>query len=451
MKRKYLKTVKKKFETRLSKLLSERSISKSDNAILFKETRIFSFTDESISYGTTRVAPKNIDPFYEEDYKVTILLRHETVSLLSSNLLKPPHGAKVVVGLLKNYIAGIEEIEIGSKENIIINGKIFITKELYQTIIEISKEENLDKNIRIKNRSIPFLKEDFNLQDIQEIETDRNYKLLLREIISSKQLTSIDVVSLSEQLEPGEDSKIVITQEINKQTDWLLKILRKIIDEPKLGKPLAQEYGKKYFKYPKNSIMGPEHLMEKILSDYGKNIIFGVPALLNTDKYVVSKKLPKSQFDIILIDSLSDVEIVELKRPDVNVLDYDGSRSKFYPSKDLSVAIGQAERYITTLYKDKDLDFKIGGQTIKKYIESEVGGSIELNITRPTALIVIGATHRIAEDYKTTTGKKPSTRKKYEDNMWQAYRELRSTHKNIRIITYSELVDGAELRLKSHD
>ncbi len=35
--------------------------------------------------------------------------------------------------------------------------------------------------------------------------------------------------------------------------------------------------------------------------------------------------------------------------------------------------------------------------------------------------------------------------------MPQAYRELRGTHKNIKIITYSELIKGAALRLISNE
>lgn len=446
MSRKYLKTVEEKIETKINKLLNDDFITRSNNFICFKEREIFSFDDNKISYGLTRVSPFKINPFYEDDYKVTILLNHENIDLLSSNLLKPPSGAKVIFYILKDYVENINEIKIGSELNQISNGVVSITKELYSTIIHINKEEAVDKNIRVKNRIIPFLKKDFYLNNIQAVGVERDYGLLLREIISSDQLTSSDVLMLTDKLEVGDDSRIVITQEINKQTSWLLSILRKITDEPKFDKSLAKEYGKEYFNYPKISVTGPEHLMEKILTDYGKNIIFGVPALFNTDKYVTSM-LPRVQFDIILVDNLSDVEIVELKRPDVYVLEFDQYRNKFYPSKDLSVAIGQSERYITTLYKDNDSDFKIQGMTIKEYINKEIGGSVELNIIRPSATIIIGSIHRIAKDYDSLVGKKPRTRKEYEDNMWQAYGELRSTHKNIKITTYSELIEGAELRM----
>lgn len=448
MARKYLKTVNEKVETRLSNLLNTESVTRSRNNFLYENRQIFSVSNEKLSYGKLRVSPTRIDPFYEDDFNVSIILTHENLVLLGSNLLKPPYGARVIYNVLKDFVDDIKEIEIGSARNEVANGIVSITRELYLTITQINKEEGIDRTIRVKNRTLPFIKTDFNLGDLVEIEIERDYGLLLRELISSDQLTSADVLSLTSKLEAGDDSRIVITQEINKQTEWLLAILRKIVDEPKFTKTLAKEYGKKYFNYNKVDIAGPEHLMEKILTDYGKNVIFGVPALLNTDKYVIST-LPRVQFDIILIDSLSDVEIIELKRPDIYVLDYDESRNKFYPSKDLAVAIGQAERYITTMYKDNDPNFKIKGKSIKDYIDSEVGGTVELNVTRPCATIIIGGIHRIAKDYDSLEGKKPSTRKKYEDNMWQAYRELKNTHKNIKIITYSELIDGAELRLKS--
>ena len=44
---------------------------------------------------------------------------------------------------------------------------------------------------------------------------------------------------------------------------------------------------------------------QKILSDYGQFTLFGVPALLNTDKYVITiGSQSRSQFDLILITLL---------------------------------------------------------------------------------------------------------------------------------------------------
>ena len=446
----HLKTAEEKFRTKLDNLLEEDDVILKNNSVLYKEKKIFSFNKEKVSYGKTRISPARKQEFYEEEYNVTIILNHENLSILSSNIINPPKGARIIHRFLKNHVDDIKEIIIGSDQDKISDGRVEITKYLYHTIISIDREEGAERTVRVENRIRPFLKNNFKLKNLPDKKNKRDYALLLKEIISSKEITSTDIVFLTKELEPGEDSRVVITQQIDKQTEWLLEILREIIDEPKLTKAKAQEFGKKYFNYPKIRITGPEHLMEKILSDYGKNIIFGVPALLNTDKYVISE-LPRVQFDIILIDSLSDVEIVELKRPDIPVLDYDKSRNKFYPSKSLSVAIGQSERYITTFYKDNDEQFKINGKKIREYIKDEVEGSIELSITRPTALIVIGVMDGFVKKYEVLSEKIKNkiTKKEYYKNAEQAYRELRNTHKNIKIITYTELVEGADLRLKS--
>ncbi len=171
---------------------------------------------------------------------------------------------------------------------------------------------------------------------------------------------------------------------------------------------------------------------------------------MNINKYVIAAKgLSRSQFDILLITALADVEIVELKRPDEYLLDYDSSRGKFYMSKDLSIASAQSERYISAIYKDHDTDFTIGGKTIGEYIDSEIGDKITLSICRPRALIVMGALQRIVKPYDELTPKVKAGVKKedYYKNAETAYKEIKSSFKNVDIITYSELVEGARLRL----
>jgi hypothetical protein len=77
---------------------------------------------------------------------------------------------------------------------------------------------------------------------------------------------------------------------------------------------------------------------------------FGVPAMINTNKYVIHHgDLSRSQLDLILITHLGDIELVELKRSDEILMDFDFGRKKFYPTKTLAAAISQCERYITTI------------------------------------------------------------------------------------------------------
>ena len=225
-----------------------------------------------------------------------------------------------------------------------------------------------------------------------------------------------------------------------------------IIDEPHFTKTKAKNLGNSIFGFSKISISGPESLMEKILTKYGQNIIFGVQALLNTKKYVISSQgHSKSQFDLLLINTLSDIEIVELKRPDEVLLDYDASRGKFYPSKTLGMATAQSERYISALYKENDPDLKIEGKTIRDFIYSQIGGTVTLSICRPKALIVIGTIQKIVKPYSELPEKLKTkvTKVNYKKNAEDAYKEIKASFKNIDITTYTELVEGARLRLQS--
>jgi len=452
------KKVIEKLETKLNKFIENHDgFLLSENKILFNNRQIFSFKEASrdliiLKYKKIGVSNKNIEPFYEIDYELEIMLDNNILKLLGSNLSRPLKFIPKIFNFLKDHI-NVNKIIFGGNETKIENGVCYLTSQFYNDFKTINTEEHRDEIQRIKTRINPFFDKYFNFQFDSDL-LERDYGVLLEEIIASNSLTEDHIANISRYLKPGIKTEIILKEKIEKQARWLIDILREIIDTPQLNQKIARELGNKHFYYPKNSIQGPEHLLEKIFSDYGQNIIFGVPALLNTNKYVISERLAsRVQFDLILIDELSDVQIVELKRPDQIVLDFDSSRNKFFPSKNLSIAVGQSERYISTVLKDHDEDYKMDGKMIREYIDENISGLTDLFITRPTALIIIGRTQDLAKKYVDQTEKVKTsfTKKEYEANLEQAYRELRSTHKNIKIITYSELINGAELRLTTNN
>lgn len=443
------KTVAQKLKTKLSKL-KELGVT-----ITLKQAKIgnkvlFRYSPEKISYTKTRYFPSMKEDIIDEDFTVDILLDHQTLNIVSGQFQNPPRGANRVLDMFRYVEPNIDSITIGGTENKIEGKKVFINYSLYSTLIAINREEGRDKVTRVRNRVAPFLKENFALET-PEITTERDYSLLMSEIIASKQFTQSDIAELASELEGGELNEIVIERQINKQAEWLLDSMQNIVDEPDLTKARSRELGNQIFKFPKASISGPEKLMEKILTKYGQNIIFGVPALLNVDGFVSSSTgLPRSQFDLLLVTNLSDVEIVELKRPDEYLLDYDESRNKFYMSKSLGTAAAQAERYVSAIYRENDDELKIQGQSIRDYLQSKLGGTITLSICRPKALIIIGAIQRIAKPYQdlSTKVKSKVTKIAFEKNLDHAYKELKSSFKNIDITTYTELIESARLRLQ---
>lgn len=450
-----LKTVAEKLQTKIRNLLIDFiAITDCKGKIKVASKTLFEYNPTSVKYTKYRYYPSKIESIVEEDFEVHFPLTNDNLSLLGSNIANPPNGAKVIVDLLrKSGKPRINKVIIGSSENSVDEFNLEVTKDFYEIVLRINKEESKDKAIRFNNRIQPFLQSFFNIASNSQTIT-RDYSLLLEEIIASGQVTQQDIIALTNRLDQGNNINVVIERQIIKQAEWLIEKIQEILDEGKINTLKAKELGNKHFGFPKTSITGPEHLMEKILTKYGKYTLFGVPVLLNTDKYVVhSGNLSRSQFDIILINHLSDIEVVELKRPDTTVLDYDENRGKFFASKELSIAVSQAERYISAVYRDNDEDYKINNQKIKDFLNSQIGGSMTVEICRPKALIVLGSFLTIAPDYYSLD---PKTRRKinteaYNTNYLQAYKEIKDAYKNIHILTYSELVENARTRLLTDD
>lgn len=446
------KTVVQKLETKLSKL-REVGLTVTPRQVSIGRRVLLRYTPERISYTRLRYFPSLKDDVQEEDFTVEIILTHQTLNILSGQVHNPPKTARRVLDMFRYVVPELDSIIIGGTENRIDGNRLFITYSLYSILTAINREEGRDKVTRVRNRTAPFLRDNFGLEAPEQT-TDRDYSLLMSEIIASREFTQSDIAQLTRELEGGELNEIVIERQINKQAEWLLDSMQTIIDEPVLSQTKSRELGHRLFKFPRASISGPEKLMEKILTKYGQNIIFGVPALLNVDGFVTSSAgLPRSQFDLLLVNNLSDVEIVELKRPDEYLLDYDGDRNKFYMSKSLGTAAAQSERYISAIYRENDDELKVQGQSIREYLQSKLGGTITLSICRPRALIVMGTIQRVAKPYEELSAKTQAkvTKANYEKNLNHAYKEIKASFKNIDTTTYSELIESARLRLQLGD
>lgn len=447
----FKKTVQEKLETKLNSLAQYSDITRNGQEFSVDGEVLLQVSDTELTYGVNRYSPTSAEPLWEDNFAVTLILSHENLNLVNSNPINPPKGAKKVYDVFKNVEGiDIQRIYIGTPENALNGNDLSATKDLYNIINDIDKEEGKDKRARIFNRFLPFLNTEFGI-DTTEMEVDRDYSLLLKEILSSGEFTQQDIASFTDNLEEGEAAKVVIEKQINKQTEWLIETIENLLEIDRLTKPKAKDFGNQYFKYLKINITGPEHLMEKILTDYGQYSLFGVPALLNTNKYVVhGGGNSRSQFDLILINHLGDIELVELKRPDQYLFEYGNGRGKFYPSKDLAIAISQTERYITAVTKDNDEEYLIEGKKIRDFINDEIGNTMFVESIRPRALIIIGSWEKLSKGYDSLSvnAKSKVTKEEYDQDCLQAYKELQHSLSNIKIMTYSELLENARTRLE---
>ena len=79
----------------------------------------------------------------------------------------------------------------------------------------------------------------------------------------------------------------------------------------------------------------------------------------------------------------------------------------------------------------------------------KLGGTMTVEIARPSALIVIGTYQSISSDYNLLSEKirKKVSKENYEKNYWMAYKELKGAYKNINITSYSKLIESVRTRM----
>ena len=448
------KTPYEKLQTRIEGILRNNpGLQRAGNRIRYEDQLLISFNENWIKYSKRRYYPTAENKIGEVDYSTKIILTDDTIQLVSSSSAKPKSLFQKVFNLL-NGVNGndLNGLVIGANESRINGNNLELTFELYNTLSRINTEESRDERIRFRTRVQPLLAQNYGV-DLEIPDNNIDWGVRLQEVIASGEVSQADIQALANQLQPGENIKIVVERQVNKQVSWLLESIESILDEGKISKPRARQLGSQLFGYPQNTIKGPEHLMQKILKDFGQHTLFGVPALIEVEKYVMNEELPRAQFDLLLINSFGEVEVVELKRADTIVLDFDSQRNKFYASSELSKAIAQTERYITSIMKDNDQEYLIDGMTIRDYLNDQLGDLISVESVRPTGLIIIGSTERWAKDYDDLSDavRAKISQEAYLANCERAYRELKNSHKNIKIITYSDLVQSARMRLRLSD
>lgn len=444
------KTPTEKLRTKINNLLRDDNFSEEGGTIFVNENiALFSFDENSIRYGSNRYYPTKKEEIATEDFSVSIPLNNDNLDLLSSNIANPSKRCRQILDLIKSTSGDeYDSIVIGTESNQVENKTLYLTKEFFDFLVQIDREESNNKRARLLNRIGPSIQNELGIE-VEEVEENIDYSLLLREIIEKQEFTQQDIKKLCEQLEIGENNQIVIETRINKQVEWLINTIEDILDIENIKVSDAKQIGFEKFKYTKASIAGPENLMEKILTDFGQFTMFGVPALLNINKFVKRENKSNIQFDLVLIDHLGEIEIVELKRPDKHLLDYDNKRNKFYPCKDLSIAISQTERYLSAVYNQNDSEQKINNKTLREYINEQVGDNLYVESIRPRGIIIMGSFKKICKPYESSNFRNNTTKEEYEENSHQAYREIKDSLKNIKIITYSELLEAARTKLNT--
>ena len=105
------------------------------------------------------------------------------------------------------------------------------------------------------------------------------------------------------------------------------------------------------------------------------------------DFYTNQMKPTSRYIDLTLVDVSGNIDIIEIKKPFLNcLLSSSKYRGNYTPKKDLAGAVMQAEKYIFHLNK-----WGVAGEKkITKKRASELPKNMQIRITNPKAMIVIG-------------------------------------------------------------
>jgi hypothetical protein len=151
--------------------------------------------------------------------------------------------------------------------------------------------------------------------------------------------------------------------------------------------------------------------------------VFGTDYIGRLHAHVIDLNA-KADFLPVTIDGF--VDVLELKRPDAQVLEYDQSHDLYYPSRELSKALAQAIHYLRVINENRLRLTELWKQDLAGY-------DIGVEVFRPRAIIVIGRSEG------------------WNDGQHQAWRNLKTTLQNIELLTFDHVVGRASQFVSQYD
>lgn len=128
--------------------------------------------------------------------------------------------------------------------------------------------------------------------------------------------------------------------------------------------------------------------------------------------------------DFLLLTQDNFLDVLEIKTPNTTLVSYDKAHDNYYLSTELSKSIAQAEKYIEQVSRKS---FEIENYLSRTY-------KMPFGVVRPGALILIGDESNLLKQ-------------KDPDKAKADFRRLRGSLKEIKIVTYTELLSGLRNRI----
>lgn len=139
----------------------------------------------------------------------------------------------------------------------------------------------------------------------------------------------------------------------------------------------------------------------------------------------------RKRVDFILLDNNNNVDIIEIKKAHgINILNSTKSRGNYPPTKDLSSALMQVEKYLHYINTESHNVIT----KLQKAIKEREDKDIEINIRSPKGIVILGRTNN------------------FNKEQLQDYRLIKNAYKNIvDIYSYDELITTLENIIKKFE
>ena len=140
---------------------------------------------------------------------------------------------------------------------------------------------------------------------------------------------------------------------------------------------------------------------QKLMLDFLLLIFPKYVAVLETlhikDYYTVPGKITPRYIDLTLVDANGNIDIIEIKKPFMNsLLSSSKYRDNYTPKKELSGSVMQVEKYLFHLNK-----WGVEGEKqINAKRSSELPSGMQIKVTNPKAMIILGRDNDFATDQR---------------------------------------------------
>lgn len=314
---------------------------------------------------------------------------------------------------------GFKELIISRfRENCIDGESLVINYGMYKQLLDGIKEtKNYQKVLKQRERS-KFLKNSFpSVFSGLRTSFPSISKSISQEALNEEVLKRLEFTRLQEIVKT---STKVVEKKFGKQLEKFHKSITVISNLPilkKATKDLERLINKKSSK---------ELDFKKFLMDTFPLLRFDC-VYLEPELNLICAGARKSDF--LMINSEGFADIFEIKTPKTGMLKFDTSHQNYYWSPEASKAISQIEKYL-----------HYAGRNSLAIKDSLSKKGINVDLVKPKGILIIGS------DEELETKKNGENSNKRED-----FRILRSSLKNIEILTYSDLLRSLSNLIKSNE